>query len=454
MIKNKKNLSKNYSVSYPRIVAEGFGLLILIGAGLLSLPISSKSGGVSFVDAFFTATSAACITGLVPFDTYTGWTTFGQLVILSLIQIGGLGFITMLSLISGALVRRKMGLKQKMLLKESVGSINLGDVKSLTKSVIVFTISCEAAGAVLLSTRFVPLTGSWSKGIYMAVFTSISAYCNAGFDLMGMTAPSSSLTTVSNDPIILLTISLLVVFGGLGFIVWQDMKICRFKAKKFSVHTKLVLITTALLLVIPTVLFFVFEYNRTFSGMNTAEKILNAFFCSVTPRTAGFNSVNVADMSQQSNMLTIILMFIGGSSGSTAGGVKTTTIAVLVLCAVSNMRNKNEVDIFGKRIEFSTVKSAISITLINFLNILVATILITMLQPQFKLIEVIYECASAMGTVGITMGITTQLNIASSLIIIVLMYIGRITSLIFALSFVSPKPATTSQKPKGTLLIG
>ncbi len=454
MQNEKRTTSKNYSQSYPRIVAVGFGLLILIGTGLLMLPVSSRNGSVSFIDALFTATSATCITGLIPFDTYTSWTTFGQIVILSLIQIGGLGFITMLSLVSGALARRKMGLKQKMLLKESIGSIHLGDVKSLAKSVVVFTVSCEAAGALLLSLRFVPLTGDFGKGIYMAVFTSISAFCNAGFDLMGVTAPSSSLTTVNGDPVILITISLLVIFGGLGFIVWQDMKNCSFKVKSFSVHTKLVVITTAVLLLLSGVLFFVFEYNKSFSDMSLGKKILNAFFCSVTPRTAGFNSVNIGDMSQQSNMLTIVLMFIGGSSGSTAGGVKTTTIAVLVLCAVSNMRNKNDVDIFGKRIDFSTVKSAISITLINFLNILVATILITMLQPQFKLIEVIYECTSAMGTVGITMGITPELSTASSLIIIGLMYIGRLTSLIFALSFVASKPATTTQKPKGFVLIG
>ncbi|MGN0458324.1 MAG: TrkH family potassium uptake protein [Eubacterium sp.] len=454
MQKKSKDASKNYSLSYPKIVALGFLSIILIGTALLMLPAASKNGNKAFIDALFTATSATCITGLVPFDTYTSWSTFGQIVILALIQIGGLGFITVLTLVSGRLGKRKMGLKQKMLLKESVGSLNLGDVKDLTKSVLLFTFICELTGAVILSTRLVPLANSWSKGIYMAVFTSISAYCNAGFDLMGLISPSSSLTTVNSDPVIILTVSLLVIFGGLGFIVWQDIRKNKFNVKALSVHTKLVLVTTAALLAIGTTLFFVFEYKNSFAQMNVFEKILNAFFCSVTPRTAGFNSVDIADMSQQSNMLTIILMFIGGSSGSTAGGVKTTTIAVLVLCAVSNMRNREEIDIFGKRIGFSTVKNAISTILINFANILFAVVVITLSQPNFKLIEVIYECVSAMGTVGITMGITPQLNTVSALAIILLMYIGRLTSLIFALSFVGSKPATTTQKPKGTVLIG
>lgn len=450
----KQNKSKNYSQSYPRIVAIGFGAIVLFGTALLMLPISSRQGGVSFIEALFTATSATCITGLVPFDTYTSWTTFGQLVIITLIQIGGLGFITMLALATGALTKKKMGLKHKMLLKESVGSLNLGDVRTLAKSVLLFTFLCELAGTALLSLRFVPMTNSVGKGIYMAAFTSVSAYCNAGFDLMGMFSPSSSLTTVNNDPVVIITISLLVIFGGLGFIVWQDMKNCSFKARSFSVHSKLVLVSTVGLLALGTALFLVFEYNKSFADMNVAEKLLNAFFCSVTPRTAGFNSVNIADMSQQSNMLTIILMFIGGSPGSTAGGVKTTTIAILLLCAITNMRGKDEVDIYGKRIDFSTVKNAISIILINFVNILVSTIAITLLQPEFKLIEVVYECVSAMGTVGITMGITPNLNAISSLFVIGLMYIGRLTSMVFALSFVGSKPATTTQKPKGTILIG
>lgn len=448
----KKENSKNFSLSYPKIVAIGFAMLILIGTGLLMLPISSKTGGVSFMDALFTATSATCITGLVPFDTFTSWTTFGQVVLIVLIQIGGLGFITVLSLFF-SITKRRMSLKQKMLLKESVGSLNLGDVKTLVKSVLIFTACCEGAGALLLMTRFIPMTNV-KMGIYMSIFTSISAYCNAGFDLMGMVSPSSSLTTVNGDPVIIITISLLVIFGGLGFIVWENMKQSKFKPKSFSPYTKLVLITTSVLLLGGSVLFFFLEYNQTLAEMPIGKKILNAFFCAVTPRTAGFNSVEIADMSPASKMLTIILMFIGGSSGSTAGGVKTVTITVLILCLYGYMRDREEIGVFGYRISSSVVKKSVSVALINIIDIFVATMIITFVQGNFSLVDVIFECASAVGTVGMTAGITPQLNTVSQLVIICLMYVGRLTSLIFALSFVGTKQKTTTQKPKCDIMVG
>lgn len=449
-MKNKS--TKNFSLSYPRIVAIGFALLIAIGTALLMLPISHKSDSVSFMDALFTATSATCITGLVPFDTYTNWTVFGQTVIICLIQIGGLGFITMLSIFLG-ITKKKYSLKYKMLLKESVGSLNLGDVKSLVKSVLIFTLCCEGAGALLLMIRFIPMTNV-KTGILMSIFTSISAYCNAGFDLMGMFTPSSSLTTVNGDPIIILTISLLIIFGGLGFIVWENMRQSKFKPKHFSPYTKLVLITTGALLVVGSVLFFIFEYSETLDGMSIGDKMLNAFFCAVTPRTAGFNSVDIDAMSSPSKMLTIILMFIGGSSGSTAGGVKTVTIAVLILCVFTSMRNKDDIEVFGHRVPDEVVKRAISVSLINFVYIIVATIVITLTQSSFKLIDVIFECTSAIGTVGMTAGITPQLSTLSQAVIIVLMYIGRLTSLIFALSLVTPQARTTTQKPKCNIMVG
>lgn len=443
---------KNYSLTYPKIAALGFAGIVLIGSALLMLPISSKTGNVHYIDALFTATSATCITGLIPFDTFTNWTVFGQIVIIVLIQIGGLGFITLLSL-AVRMTKQKMSLKQKMLLKESVGSLNLGDVKQLFSSVIIFTFSCEFAGAALLSTRFIPLAGL-RRGVYMSLFTSISAFCNAGFDLMGMFSPSSSLTTVNGDPIILITISLLIVFGGLGFIVWQDMKSVKFKYKKFSAYTKLILITTAILLVGGSVLFLFFEYNNTFADMSLGKKLLNAWFCSVTPRTAGFNSVDVAAMTPQSKMITIILMFIGGSSGSTAGGVKTGTIAVLFLCVFSDLKNKGEIELFNRRITLGTVKKAVSIVCTNLALLLAGVIIITLNQPGFDLINVIYECVSALGTVGITTGITPQLSSLSKIIIISLMYIGRLTSLIFALSFVKNRAKTTTQKPRCNIMVG
>ncbi len=443
---------KNYSLTYPKIVAVGFALIIIIGAVLLTLPISSKHGSAAFMDALFTSASATCITGLVPFDTFSNWSVFGQIVILCLIQIGGLGFITVLSLFVNVF-RKRMSLKYKMLLKESVGSLRLADVKTLVKTVIVFTASCELAGTVILAVRFVPLTDV-RRGIYMAVFTSVSAFCNAGFDLMGMFSPSSSLVTVNHDPIIILTVSVLIIFGGIGFIVWQDLKNKKFRLKSLSVHSKLVLVTTGILLLSGTLLFFLLEYNYTFKEMGFGQKLLNAFFCGVTPRTAGFNSVEIGEMNPLSRMLTTILMFIGGSSGSTAGGVKTTTVAVLVLCVASNLRNREEITVFNNRISLDTVKKAVAVSVTNLFEIFIAVILISFVQSNLALSDVLFECTSAMGTVGITTGITPVLNSASQLVIIILMYIGRLTSLIFALSFVVTKPKTTAKKPKGEFMVG
>ena len=416
------------------------------------LPISSKQGGIDYIDALFTSVSATCITGLVPFDTFSNWSVFGQIVILCLIQIGGLGFITVLALFVNVF-RKRLSLKYRILLKESIGSLHLSNVRVLVKTVIVFTVVCELAGAALLSVRFIPLAG-FRRGVYMAVFTSVSAFCNAGFDLMGMFSPSSSLTTVNNDPVIILTISALIVLGGIGFIVWQDLKDKKFKIKTLSVHSKLVFCSTAVLLLCGMALFFLFEYNCTFKNMDLGTKLLNSFFCSVTPRTAGFNSVEIADMNPVSRMLTIVFMFIGGSSGSTAGGVKTTTVAVLVLCVIANIRNKNEITVFNNRITLDTVKKAVSVVVINLFEIFLGIIIISFSQSELSLADVVFECASAMGTVGITTGITSRLNIVSKLVIIILMYIGRLTSLIFALSFVVTKPKTTTKKPKGEFMVG
>ena len=443
---------KNYSLTYPKIVAAGFALIIILGSLLLMLPISSKQGGIDYIDALFTSVSATCITGLVPFDTFSNWSVFGQIVILCLIQIGGLGFITVLALFVNVF-RKRLSLKYRLLLKESIGSLHLSNVRVLVKTVIVFTVVCELAGAALLSVRFIPLAG-FRRGVYMAVFTSVSAFCNAGFDLMGMFSPSSSLTTVNNDPVIILTISALIVLGGIGFIVWQDLKDKKFKIKTLSVHSKLVFCSTAVLLLCGMALFFLFEYNCTFKNMDLGTKLLNSFFCSVTPRTAGFNSVEIADMNPVSRMLTIVFMFIGGSSGSTAGGVKTTTVAVLVLCVIANIRNKNEITVFNNRITLDTVKKAVSVVVINLFEIFLGIIIISFSQSELSLADVVFECASAMGTVGITTGITSRLNIVSKLVIIILMYIGRLTSLIFALSFVVTKPKTTTKKPKGEFMVG
>lgn len=450
----KEKKSKNYSLTYPKIVALGFALIILIGTVLLMLPVSSRGEEISFIDAFFTATSATCVTGLVTYDTATTWSLFGQIVILCLIQIGGLGFLTVIAFVSG-IIKKRMSLKEKMLLKDAVGSLNIGGGKNLVRSVLLLTLCCEVTGAIILSTRFIPLAGV-TKGIYLSVFTSISAFCNAGFDLMGSFAPSSSLTTVNNDPVIIITVSLLIIIGGLGFIVWQDMRDKRFSFKGFSIHTKLVLTITSFILVVCTALFLAFEYanEKTLADMPAWQKVLNAFFANVTTRTAGFNSIDTAGLTSASKMLTIMLMFIGGSSGSTAGGVKTTTIGVLVLCVISTLRNKDDVNAFDHRINNTAIKKAISIVFINLAEIVTATFLILLFQKGFTLIDVLFECTSAIGTVGMSTGITPELCTASKIVIIFLMYVGRLTSLIFALMFISLRAKTTTQKPLGNILVG
>ena len=447
-----KSKSKNYTNSYPRLVALSFLVLILLGALLLMLPISVKNGSVSFLDALFTATSASCVTGLVIFDTFTKWTLFGQLVILCLIQIGGLGFITIITLFS-RFVKKRFSVHEKILLRESLGSIYTGSTKGLVRVVVGGTAMFELLGAVILSTQFIPQMGV-KNGIYTSVFLSVSAFCNAGFDVMGRISAGSSLMSVNNNPIIILTVALLIIVGGIGFLVWDDIVSSRFKAKKYSVHTKLVLVTTAILLVIGTAFFMIFEYSNTLDSMPIWQKILNSFFASTTARTAGFNSVSNASLSAPSRMITDILMLIGGSSGSTAGGIKTTTIAVMFLCVISTLRKKRDVEIFGKRISSDDMRKAAAIVFINIAQIITGATVIIISQPKLALSDVLFECFSAMGTVGMTTGITPTLEIIPKIVIMLMMFIGRLTSLVFAFTLFFGNKHSSAQKPRGNLLIG
>ena len=301
-IKRTKLLHKshnyNYGLTYPRIVALGFLLVILAGTALLMLPVSIKNGdSVTFTDALFTAVSATCVTGLVIADTFSQWTLFGQIVILCMIQVGGLGFITILAAAHNVLKRRS-GLREKMLLKETFSSMYMKGVTGLGKKVVLGTAVCELAGALILCTRFIPMMG-FKNGLYTSVFLSVSAYCNAGFDVLGRLSPGGSLTTVNSDPVILLTLAALITIGGLGFIVLNDLAVQKFKWKRLSLHSKIVLTTSAALIIGGAVLFFIFENNNTLNGMNAIDKITNSIFSSVTPRTAGFNSVDVPAMSIQ-----------------------------------------------------------------------------------------------------------------------------------------------------------
>ncbi|WP_102410628.1 TrkH family potassium uptake protein [Beduinella massiliensis] len=445
---------KRLQLSYQQMIALGFLGLILLGAVLLMLPFSSRS--FSWTDplsALFTATSAVCVTGLVVLDTATHWSVFGQLVLLVLIQIGGLGLMTVATLFSFAL-RRKIGLAERSLLQESVASLSIGGVVRLTRRILLGTLIFEGAGALLLSLRFVPRYGLLS-GVYMSIFHAISAFCNAGFDLLGRPdALYISLTEYVSDPLVTLTISALILIGGLGFIVWDDLAKHRLHWRRYFLHTKIVLISTAALVLLPTVLFLIMERTDTMQGMGVGESLLASLFSAITPRTAGFNTVDTALLGDGSKLLTMVLMFIGGSPGSTAGGIKTTTMAVLLLSAAATLRHTHDTSVLGRRLDQDVVHRASSVATVYLGMVVAATLLICMLQPELLLPDVLFEVFSAVDTVGMSTGITRALSPVSRLVVMVLMYCGRVGSLTFALIFTERRRPPAVQQPVEKILVG
>lgn len=434
-----------------RLIALGFFLIIIIGALLLMLPFASKGGSAGFLDALFTSTSATCVTGLVVRDTFTGWTSFGQVVILCLIQLGGLGFMTVITLISFALGKR-LGLYDRKVLMQSAGNISLSGIGGLIRRIVPFTFVFELLGAALLAIRFVPDFG-WGRGLYFSVFHAISAFCNAGFDLMGLRTPYSSLTAYAADPLINLTVCALIVVGGLGFLVWRDIARNRLRWSKYQLHTKLVLVTTAVLLLLGWALFFLFERNASMADMTVSERILASLFQSVTPRTAGFNTVDMTALSESGNLLTNVLMLIGGSPGSTAGGVKTTTVAVLLLSAFVSARGRTRVNAFRYQIDRDTLRQACSILVIYLSMAILAILALCALDP-ITLKQAMFEVNSAIATVGLSMGVTATLSAASRMILILLMYAGRIGGLTFVLLFSERRTEPPVDRPNGKILIG
>ena len=449
----KKLNNYMHRLSGVQFIALGYLAVIFIGSFLLSLPIASKQGvWTPYINSLFTATSATCVTGLVVYDTFTYWSTFGQLVILFLIQIGGIGFMTIITLVS-MFFRRHIGLYERKVLMQSANTLRLDGIVSLIKRVLLGTLIFETFGALLLSIRFIDIFGV-GRGIYFAIFHSISAFCNAGFDLMGINQTFSSFTTLQNDPLINFTLMALIFIGGLGFVVWSDVWDCKFSYKKFNLHTKIVLVATAILIIVPTLLFMIFEYNNTFAGKNFGQILLNSLFQSITPRTAGFNTIDQASLSESSKMLTTLLMFIGGNSGSTAGGIKVTTIVVLFLSGIASARNKSEIEIFKKRIDKKIVHTASSIALAYVCFIFIGALIICAVQPNLSLTDVIFETVSAIGTVGLSLGITADLTIASKCVIMLLMYVGRLGALTFALAFIEKNEAPIIKRPIGKIMIG
>jgi trk system potassium uptake protein len=443
------SLKRKIKLKGVQILALGFLIAIFIGGIILSLPISSASGeATNFLDAIFTSTSAVCVTGLVTLDTSTYWSTFGQMVIMILIEVGGLGFMTFGVLIS-LVLGKKITLRERLIMQEAMNIHSIQGLVKMVKYILVFTVSVQVFGAVLLSTQFIPEYGIY-KGLFYSLFHSISSFCNAGFDLFG-----TSLINYSSNTTVILVISTLIIIGGLGFTVL--LEIYEFRSiKKFSIHSKLVLISTLILILIGTLLMFVFERNNveTIANMNMKDKMLNSFFASVSPRTAGFNSVSTTAMTSVSKFLTIILMFIGGSPGSTAGGLKTVTFAILVLTVISVIRGREDAEIFGRRFSKGVVYKAFTILFIAVSLVIMFTMILLFTEVSASFMDILYEVTSAFGTVGLTLGFTPNLSSIGKVLIILMMYFGRVGPLTVMLALARKNKKSGYKYPEGKILIG
>lgn len=434
-------------------IALGFFVLIVLGAVLLCFPFASRSGQVTpFLDCLFTATSATCVTGLVVVDTYQHWSSAGQAIVLCLIQIGGLGFITV-GVWFSVFLRRKIGLRERGLIQESLNSMELAGVVRLVKRIVKGTLLFEGLGAVLLMLCFIPQFGV-GRGIWYSVFHAISAFCNGGFDLMGRFGEYSSLCPYYDNPLVNAVVMVLILVGGIGFLVWDDMIENGLHFRKYRLHTKLVLSITLVLLVIPAILFYFLEYHQTMEGMSQGGRIWSSLFCSVTPRTAGFNTVDTGSLSNGSMLLTMVLMFVGGCPGSTAGGIKTTTLFVVLAYIIASFRNKKEVDIFRRRLSEEATNKALLVFGVNFVLAITVGFLISALQPQLKMEQVLFEVFSAIGTAGMSTGVTRELGTVARILIIFLMYCGRVGSLSFALSVMKTKKTAKVKNPVEKIIIG
>lgn len=422
----KGSFAKKHKLDPTQIIALGFAGVILTGAFLLTLPISAKSGGwTSFINALFTATSATCVTGLVAVDTYQYYTDFGQAIIALLIQIGGLGVMTFATLLS-MLFRRNISMKERLLQTQSISAYDMRGIVRVTKHILIGTLIFEGIGATLLSIRFAQDFGV-VEGIKKGIFHAISAFCNAGFDILGDKAPFVNLTGYVNDITVNVVIMSLIVIGGLGFVVWEEILYYR-KTKKFSLYTKMVLGITAALIFGGALLIFLFENSNpeTLGPLSPLGKTLASFFQSITPRTAGFNTISQSGMTSQSKVLTTFLMFVGGSSGSTAGGIKTFTFGLIVAAVLSAIRGRKEVTIGKKRISNENVYRAFTLAFVGLTMVTVASFVMSSFDGTFSVFSAFYEAMSAFGTVGLSLGITPTLSVLSKLILITLMYFGRV----------------------------
>ena len=437
------------------ILALGFLAVILLGTVLLALPAASRSGkGIGLFDSLFTATSAVCVTGLVAVDTGTTFSVFGQIVLLVLIQVGGLGFMVFATMIMVAL-GRKISIRGRMLIRESMNGASLSDLGRLTWLYLLLSIAIETVGTVFLSIRLVPLLG-WKHGIWMALFHAVSAFCNAGFDLFGNYA---SLTAFSGDPLVLLTVAVLIILGGLGFAVILETLRNRQGFRSLTLHTRIVLLTTLGLVLTGTVFYWLAERSNaeTLAGFGEGEKILNAFFQSVTMRTAGFNSFDLSRFRDGSKLFSSVLMMIGASPASTGGGIKTTTFAALVLLMLSVVRGENEVNVARRRLSTDIARRALAVAVLFLTTLVTGTLIISFIENgRFPLADILFEASSAMGTVGVSAIGTPNLHPASRAVLLPMMFLGRVgpLTLAFAVAKRQGRIKTLSKHPEERIMIG
>ena len=449
------SLLRKRQASPAQVIILGFVGLIGAGTLLLMLPFASREpGSAPFLDALFTATSATCVTGLVVQDTATYWTVFGQGVILLLIQIGGMGVVTVAMAIA-MVTGQKIGLKERLFMQESIADTQVGGIVARTRFILKVAFAIELAGAAVLAVRFIPRFGP-GKGLWLALFHSVSAFCNAGFDLMGTVrgSPFSSLTGYTFDPLVNVTACLLIVVGGLGFLTWRDVREHGCRLRSYRLQSKLILSTTAILLVLGFLYFFFYEFRQSqWAAMSEGQRLMAAVFQSVTPRTAGFNTVDLAAMSETSQLVTIFLMLVGGSPGSTAGGFKTTTLAVLLLSARAIFLHRDSAQCFGRRIHESALRNAAALFVIYLLLFLTGGCLIACID-QIPLMGALFESASAVATVGLSLGYTSTLSTVSRLILIFLMYFGRVGGLTMIYAVTANKAPNLSQLPQEQVIVG
>lgn len=438
-----KIINKINKLQPTQIMIIGFALIILLGTLLLSLPLASQNGkNTNFLTALFTSTSAVCVTGLAVVDTGTHWSLFGQAVILLLIQVGGLGFMAVATLFV-LIAKKKVNLKERLLIQESLNQFDLSGLTKLTKQILIITFTAELLGTLFLSTEFVPKLGLF-KGLWFSIFHSVSAFCNAGFDIMGeVSGPFTSLTSFANNYTVSATISLLILLGGIGFPVIVEILKCKKNKnfKRISVHSRIVLKTTAFITILSTILLMIVEFHnyKTIGNFSFNSKILASLFQSVTARTAGFNTYDLSLMTGSGIFIMIILMFIGASPVSTGGGVKTTTLMTIILYVKSSILEKEDVEIYGRRLDENIVRKSMGIFFIFISLVTLGTLAISITQPEFSLIESWFEVMSAITTAGLSIGGSLNLNVFGKLLIILFMFIGRVGSLTIFIAFISKK---------------